>query len=187
MTSDTTAIADQQTPETTSDTTNSGTEHGTPGTHPQRRGHATPLPEELAAPLAQYIDEMSRPGGPLDADTTRAYLSRVRQFLTWLVNAAVDGDPLNDPAARDWAVRDYRTWLLTVAKRKLSTVNAHLTALDDFYRRRGLGPAAAQRQDVPKAAPRALDERHRIQWLRAAERANPRDRALAYTSTTCER
>jgi hypothetical protein len=38
---------------------------------------------------------MSRPGGPLDADTIRAYLSRVRQFLTWLVNAAVDGDPLN--------------------------------------------------------------------------------------------
>ncbi len=68
-----------------------------------------------------------------------------------------------------------------MAKRKLSTVNAHLTALDDFYRRRGLGPAQARRQDVPKAAPRALDERHRIRWLRAAERADPRDRALAYT------
>jgi site-specific recombinase XerD len=181
MTSDTTVVADQQTPETTSDTTTSGAEHSIAGTHRQPGRHATPLPEELATPLTQYIDEMSRPGGPLDADTTRAYTSRVRQFLTWLANADVDGDPLNDPAARDWAVRDYRTWLLTVAKRKLSTVNAHLTALDDFYRRRGLGPAAAQRQEVPKAAPRALDERHRIRWLRAAERADPRDRALAYT------
>jgi site-specific recombinase XerC len=68
-----------------------------------------------------------------------------------------------------------------VAKLKLSTVNAHLTTLDDFYRRRGLGPAQVKRQGVPKAAPRALDERHRIRWLRAAERADPRDRALAHT------
>jgi GNAT superfamily N-acetyltransferase len=166
MTSDTTPVADQRTPETTSDTTTSGDEHGTPGTHRQPGRHATQLPEELAAPFAQYIDEMSRPGGPLDADTIRAYLSRVRQFLAWLADAAVDGDPLDDPAARDWAVRDYRTWLLTVAKRKLSTVNAHLTALDDFYRRRGLGPAQAKRQDVPKAAPRALDERRTRRGLK---------------------
>ncbi len=45
----------------------------------------------------------------------------------------VDGDPLGDPTARDWAARDYRTHLQTVAKRKPSTINAHLTAVDDFY------------------------------------------------------
>jgi site-specific recombinase XerD len=111
----------------------------------------------------------------------RAYLSRVRQFLAWLANTDVDGDPLGDPAGRDWAVRDYRTWLLTVTKRKASTVNAHLSALDDFYRRRGLGPANAKRQELPKAAPRALDPRAKVKWLRAVERAAPRDKALAYT------
>ncbi len=35
-------------------------------------------------------------------------------------------------------MRDYRPHLLTVARRKPSPVNAHLTAVDDFYRRRGL-------------------------------------------------
>jgi integrase len=77
-------------------------------------------------------------------------------------------------------VRDYRTYLLTVARRKPSTVNAHHTAVDDFYRRRGLGPASARREDLPKAAPRALDQRAQLRWLRAAERASPRDKALAH-------
>jgi integrase/recombinase XerC len=109
----------------------------------------------------------------------RVYCSRVRQFLAWLASAAVDGQPLTEAAARDWAVRDYRTHLLTVARRKPSTVNAHLTAVDDFYRRRGLGPASARREDLPKAAPRALGKRAQHRWLRAAEQASPRDRALA--------
>ncbi len=109
------------------------------------------------------------------------YLSRVSSFLGWLDGAAVDGDPLVDPSARDWAVRYYRTHLLTVAWRKPSTVNAHLTAVDDFCRGRGMGPAAARREDLPKAAPRALEHRDQLRWLRAADQAPPRDKALAYT------
>jgi hypothetical protein len=35
---------------------------------------------------------VGKPGGPLDADTVRAYCSRVRQFLAWLATADVDGD-----------------------------------------------------------------------------------------------
>jgi integrase/recombinase XerC len=128
--------------------------------------------------LEAYDVELRRPGGPLDADTVRAYHSRVRQYLGWLAGADVDGDPLADPAARNWAVRDYRTCLLTVARRKPATVNAHLTAVDDFYRKRGLGPAAARREDLPKVAPRALPKRAQLRWLRAADQANPRDRAL---------
>ena len=110
----------------------------------------------------------------------RVYKSRVAGFLGWLAQAVVDGEPLTDPVARDWAVRDYRTYLLTVARRKPSTVNAHLTAIDDFYRRRGVGPAAVRREDLPKAAPRALDHRDQLRWLRAAEHATPRDKALAH-------
>jgi integrase/recombinase XerC len=34
----------------------------------------------------------------------------------------VDGDPLLDAAARDWAVRDYRSHLQTIAKTAPSTV-----------------------------------------------------------------
>jgi len=126
-----------------------------------------------------YAAELSRPGGPLDATTIRVYASRVRQYLAWLAMADVDGDPLAEPAARDWAVRDYRTHLLTIARRKPATVNAHLTAIDDFYRRRRLGPATAKREDLPNAAPRALSRKAQLRWLRAAEQASPRDRAIA--------
>jgi integrase/recombinase XerC len=68
-----------------------------------------------------------------------------------------------------------------VAKRKPATVNAHLAALDDFYRRAGLGPANAKRQDLPNTALRALGERATVKWLRAVERVNFRDKALAFT------
>jgi hypothetical protein len=41
------------------------------------------LPEEFAGPFVEYADEVSRPGGLLDADTIWACVSRVRQFLAW--------------------------------------------------------------------------------------------------------
>ncbi len=138
------------------------------------------LSPALRSALDDYLAVLERPGGPLDADTVRVYRSRVGRFLEWLSGADGDGKPLVDPAARDWAVRDYRSYLLTVAGRKPSTVNAHMTAIADFYRRRGLGAASARREDLPKTAPRALDHKAQMRWLRAAEHAPPRDKALAH-------
>ncbi|WP_436759308.1 tyrosine-type recombinase/integrase [Streptosporangium sp. V21-05] len=131
--------------------------------------------------FADYETNVSRPGTPLAPRTITAYLSRIRQYLVWLDAAALDGDPLTDPVARDWAARDYRAYLMTVAKRAPWTVNGHLTAVDDFNRRMGVGPAAAKRTDLPQLAPRALDDRAQTRFLREAERAPTRDRALAYT------
>jgi len=91
-----------------------------------------------------------------------------------------DGDPLADAGARDWAVRDYRSHLQAVAKAAPGTVNSALAAIDDFYARRGLGRANAERADLPAQAPRALDKRAVLRWLRAVEaHLSPRDRALA--------
>ncbi|WP_188197249.1 tyrosine-type recombinase/integrase [Nonomuraea sp. SYSU D8015] len=118
----------------------------------------------------------------MDDDTRRAYLSRIRQYLAWLEDADLNGDPLTDPAVRDWAARDYRAHLLTVLKRKPTTVNAHLTAIDDFNRRIGLGPATAKRIILPNLAPRALDQRTQTRFLRAIEQSAPRDRAMGYTA-----
>jgi site-specific recombinase XerD len=148
---------------------------------PRRGREPTVVPETYATVYAAYTRELTRPGGPLDPDTVRAYASRVRQFLAWLPDAEGAEHALSDPSARDGAARDYRTFLLTVAKRKPATVNAHLTAIDDFFRRIGLGPAAAKRQELPQGAPRALTGRDLTRWLRAAQRASPRDRALAFT------
>ncbi len=116
----------------------------------------------------------------LHDDTRRAYASRVRQYLIWLDTANLDGDPLCEPGARDGAVRDYRSYLQTVANRKPSTINTVLAAIGDFYTRRGLGAPDVRRLDLPQAAPRALDPRDATRWLRAVERwVNPRDRVLA--------
>jgi len=55
-----------------------------------------------------------------------------------------------------------------------------LAAIDGFYERRGLGRANAERADLPDQAPRALDQRAVLRWLRAVEALlSPRDRALA--------
>jgi integrase/recombinase XerD len=136
--------------------------------------------------FAEYERSLADPGGPLDADTVRVYTSRVRQYLAWLAAAqadnAVEGDPLNDSDARDRAARGYRTHLQTTAKRKPTTINAHLTAVDDFYRRRGLGPTAAERAELPPTTPRALDKRDQLRLLREADRSPLRDKAIAYTA-----
>lgn len=84
------------------------------------------------------------------------------QYLAWLCDADTEGDALAARNARDWAVRDYRTHLQAVLRRKPATVNNALAAVDDLYIRRGLGPANAARAELPKTAPKALDKRAAI-------------------------
>ena len=137
------------------------------------------LTPENAELLAKYADHLEH--SPLSGHTPRTYLGAVRAYLTWLQAAPADGDPLNDAAARDWAVRDYRSYLVTVAKRATSTVNKHLAALQDFYTWRGLGqPQGVKRHQVPRHAPKALDPRAKLRYLRAVEAwLSARDRAIA--------
>ena len=100
--------------------------------------------------------------------------------MAWLAAAETDGDPLGTVEGRDWAVRDYRSHLQAVLKRRPATVNGALAAVDDFYIRRGLGPARALRVDLPDAAPRALEPRVQVRYLRAVDGCpSPRDQALA--------
>ena len=77
-------------------------------------------------------------------------------------------------------MRDYRSHLLGNLKRKPATINNALAAIDDFCTRLGLGPANAARLDLPDRAPKSLDKRATLRWLRAVQ-AHPstRDRVLA--------
>lgn len=145
----------------------------------RRRGRAAvDLPDPYAAVLEDYAVALR--SAPLSDQTRRTYASKVRQFLAWLAAADTAGDSLNAKDARDWAVRDYRTHLQAVLKRKPATVNNALAAIDDLYIRRGLGPANATRADLPKTAPKALSKRAAVRFLRAVEaRHSPRDQALA--------
>jgi site-specific recombinase XerD len=136
------------------------------------------VPERFADVYAGYAAALER--APLDGDTRRAYSARVRSYLAWLDTADLAGhDPLAGPHGRDFAARDYRSYLKTAARRAPSTVNAHLTALDHFYGHLGLGPALVRRDQLPRRAPRALDGREQKRYLRAVEaRPLARDRAI---------
>jgi hypothetical protein len=93
------------------------------------------LSGDLAALLDSYIAELA--DTTLAAETRRTYISRVRQYLAWLATThrrhRSDADPLSSPKARDFAVRDYRRWLLHEgpAKRSIVYANSALTAIDD--------------------------------------------------------
>jgi site-specific recombinase XerC len=144
-----------------------------------RRGRApVELPDAYAKMLGSYVAALE--AAPLAPQTRRTYVSKVRQFLAWLAGAELDGDPLGTAAGRDWAVRDYRGYLQAVLKRSPATVNGALAAVDDFYIRRGLGPASAKRAELSSGAPRALSARAQIRYLRAVQGcSSSRDRALA--------
>ena len=146
---------------------------------PPRRGRsAVALPEAFSTVLGEYTTALQ--SAPLSDQTRRTYTSKVRQFLAWLADADTDGDPLGEAAARDWAVRDYRTHLQAVLKRQPATVNNALAAIDDLYIRRGLGPASATRADLRVSAPRALSKRAAVRFLRAVQASpSPRDQAIA--------
>ena len=151
----------------------------TPENAARAAAQAADLTPENAALLAGYAGHLQR--SPLTGHTPRTYLGAIRAYLTWLQAAEVDGDPLGDVAAKDWAVRDYRSYLVTVAKRATATVNKHLAALQDFYLWRGLGaPQGVKRHQVPRHAPKALEPRAKLRYLRAVEVwPSARDRALA--------
>jgi len=117
---------------------------------------------------------------PLSEQTRRTYASKVRQFLAWLDSADLDADPLTSTDGRDGAVRDYRTHLQTILKRSRATINNALAAVDDLYIRRGLGPASAARVEIAATAPRALDQRAQLRYIREAQRCpSPRDQTIA--------
>lgn len=118
-------------------------------------------------------------GRPLAARSRQAYGHQVRRYLMWLGDRSpVDGDPLADEAARDWAVRDYKRHLKAVEQWKPASVNLALAALDSFYTQLGLGRTVVRREDLRAKAPRALSEEQQRRLLRIAERASARDRAI---------
>jgi site-specific recombinase XerD len=137
---------------------------------------------EFAAELAHYQRALAR--APLSGATRAKYVARVHGFLVWLAGSALhadgEADPLQDRAARDGTVRDWRVWAKTVGRQAPATINNTLAAVDDFYVRRGLGAAAARREVLPRRAPKALGGREVVRYLRAVEHCgSARDTVVA--------
>lgn len=145
----------------------------------RRRGRSpTPLSDTYQVIHSGYVDLLAN--APLDPDTRRAYSSRVRGYLAWLAGSGIGPEALGEIGLRDGAVRDYRAYLQTVARRKPATINTTVAAIADFYTRTGRGTPTVRRLELPQQAPRALNTKASTGWLRSVERwLNPRDRVLA--------
>lgn len=132
--------------------------------------------EEISANYEAWLDRQ-----PLSENTRRAYRVRTGQYLEYLsATPAEYGNPLEDPHARDYAVRDFKAYLKTVRRARPSSVNLSLAAVDNFYRFLGMGKPEVRREELPGAAPRALSPEEQKRFLRAVERSEEtRDRAIA--------
>lgn len=143
-------------------------------------GAGDALPSRLERARGEYGAWLARQ--PLSTNTRRAYAARVDRFLDYLASLPSDeyGDPLSEEHARDYAVRDFKAHLKTIGKAKPSSVNLSLAAIDNFYRFVGLGRPDVRREELPRAAPRALSPADQKRFLRAVERCpSARDRAIA--------
>ncbi|MGW8526960.1 tyrosine-type recombinase/integrase [Nocardiopsis sp. NPDC055824] len=148
------------------------------------------LPDDLAGELAAFTDRLAS-ATDLGAATRDKYRRSAAAFLLWLAQArqagALDGDPLTDAAARDWAVRDWRRHLKNTRTARgthlgAATINNRLAAVDAFFALRGSGRPAVVREHLARpSAPRALDQRTLLRFLRTVARdASPRDRAICH-------
>lgn len=137
------------------------------------------MQEELQG-YAEYLNRL-----PISRHTRRNYLLRVRQYLERLT-CTPDGDAaLSNPVERDFAVQDYKNWLLQSGRRS-NTVNAVLSAIDNFYLYKGLGSTKVKRHDLPAQAPRALEPDEQKRLLKEIQRCkSKRNRVLALVMLNC--
>ncbi|HBE25048.1 MAG TPA: integrase [Ktedonobacter sp.] len=137
------------------------------------------ITENLEQTLTAYDAWLDRQ--PLAAKTRIAYRLQVHQYGTYLAQRpATADDPLRTPFARDYAVRDYKTYLKTVRQAKPTSVNLALAAIDHFHQFIGNDRPHVQRESLPAQAPRALKPEEQKAFLRAIERTSSlRDKAIA--------
>ena len=135
--------------------------------------------ETLEQTLTAYSVWLDRQ--PLAEKTRVAYRFQVHQYGAYLAQRppTVD-DPLRTPFARDYAVRDYKTYLKTKRQAKPASVNLALAAIDHFHQFIGNERPRVQRESLPAQAPRALKPEEQKALLRAIERtSSARDKAIA--------
>ena len=136
-------------------------------------------PEQALRRYARWLSSQ-----PLAERSKREYLRNVEAFCAWLADAGDGGwggDPLSDRLARDYAARDFKRFLKVERRLGPASVNLAMASLDSLYRCLGVGRPNVRREELPQAAPKALDVERQRRLLRAAERASARDRAIVLT------
>src|SRR6266516_1438973 len=137
------------------------------------------MTETLEQTLTAYDAWLDRQ--PLAAKTRVAYRLQVHQYGAYLAQRPLTQDDLlRTPFARDYAVRDYKTYLKTERQAKPTSVNLALAAIDHFYQFLCSDRLKVQREDLPEQSPRALKPEEQTAFLRAVERTpSLRDQAIA--------
>ncbi|MCC6271074.1 MAG: tyrosine-type recombinase/integrase [Microbacteriaceae bacterium] len=137
------------------------------------------MQEELQG-YANYLSRM-----PISEHTRRNYLQRIKKFLERLADSPDGVKALTDQIERDFAVQDYKTHLLQSGKSS-NTINAVLSAIDNFYLYKGMGPVKVKRHDLPAQAPRALEPEELRRLLKEIARCkSKRNRTLALVMLNC--
>jgi site-specific recombinase XerD len=137
------------------------------------------MTETLEETLTAYDAWLDRQ--PLATKTRVAYQLQVHQYGAYLAQRPPTADdPLRTPFARDYAIRDYKTYLKTERQAKPTSVNLALAAIDHFHQFIGNDRPHVQRESLPAQAPRALKPEEQKAVLRAIERTSSvRDKAIA--------
>jgi len=137
------------------------------------------MSETLEQTIAAYDAWLDRQ--PLATKTRVAYRLQVHHYGAYLAQLPPTADdPLHTPFARDYAVRDYKTYLKNERQAKPTSVNLALAAIDHFHHFIGNDRPQVQRENLPAQAPRALTLEEQKALLRAIERTpSVRDKAIA--------
>ncbi len=137
------------------------------------------MTETLEQTLTAYDAWLDRQ--PLAAKTRVAYRLQVHQYGAYLAQRPLTQDDLlRTPFARDYAVRDYKTYLKTERQAKPTSVNLALAAIDHFHQFIGNDRPQVSRESLPAQAPRALKPEEQKALLRAIERtSSARNKAIA--------
>lgn len=149
----------------------------------RRRPVAAVVPEQYTDLEVAYRETLA--AADLSDGSRRIYASRLRGYFAYLgdTDPAVfeNRDPFTDPHGRNYAVREFLGHLKTVQHAKPTTIKSYHAALDHYYGYHlDLGRAVADRERLPRWAPRALEPPERKKFLRAADRCeSTRDTAIA--------
>ncbi len=127
--------------------------------------------------LSSYRDWLDKQ--PVASSTSRAYYSRIKQFLVFIEYASQGDTPLNDLPGLNKAISQYLDFLKQSQKGN-GTINANVNALKNFSQFLGIGEAVLKRERCYDKSTKVLTLDEQERFLQAIEmRASVRDKALA--------
>jgi integrase len=115
---------------------------------------------------------------PISSNTSRAYHSRVKQFLLFLDYADLSHKLFDEPSGKSTAMHSYLTFLKQ-SNRQGSTVNANINALNNFFQFLGIQPAPCVRERSYGKTAKTLTSSQQERFLQTVQRHCARDQALA--------